>query len=722
MFAPAFNPAAPDELFAACDMSPFFRTRDLGANWETLPFQQIQSNRSARVQFSGTPPAQVLYCIDHAGEVPHPEKSTDGGDTWNPLAVDPTGGEAYSLFADPADPNRLLVSDWCHLYYSGNGGASWATRFENDCGGNGLHVGGAFFDGTRIFVGTNAGLLVSTDGGTTFNTSTVTGIPSGRAIVSFCGAKEGETVRLFALTTAGDLYGGINAEEFFWSHQEVYVIDWGAASWSARNTGLPTGDGNGLAFIACALADIDTAYVSGQRENEYPMVYKTTNGGGEWTSVLLTSTNQNIATGWAGEGGDRGWSYGAGTVGFGVSPSDPNRLAFTDYGFLHLSIDGGATWRQGYLNPADQNPANTLIPKGKAYHGSGLENTSCWWLTWSDSQNIWGSYTDIRGVRSIDAGATWSFDYAGHSENTAYHCVRHPVTGALYMASGTVHDLYESTYLTDARIDGGDGRVLVSNDKGDTWQLIHDFGHPVVWLSLDPNRANTLFASVVHSSAGGIHVSHNIDEGSASDWSKLATPPRTQGHPFVIQALNDGTLVCTYSGRRAPGFTDSSGVFVSTTDGASWVDRSHANMHYWVKDVVIDPHDAAQNTWYVGVWSGWGGPLETNNEAGGLYRTVNRGVDWTRIHDGYRVSSCAVNPASANEMYLTTETDGLWRTTNLGDTAPTFELVGDYPFRHPKRVFFNPFAAGEIWVTSFGNGIRVKAATGPAAVTGWQVR
>jgi hypothetical protein len=51
-------------------------------------------------------------------------------------------------------------------------------------------------------------------------------------------------------------------------------------------------------------------------------------------------------------------------------------------------------------------------------------------------------------------------------------------------------------------------------------------------------------------------------------------------------------------------------------------------MRYWTKDVVIDPHDATQNTWYAGVWSGWGGPpnglardLRPDESAGPTYTT-----------------------------------------------------------------------------------------------------
>ena len=63
--------------------------------------------------------------------------------------------------------------------------------------------------------------------------------------------------------------------------------------------------------------------------------------------------------------------------------------------------------------------------------------------------------------------------------------------------------------------------------------------------------------------------------------------------------------LATYSGRRTTTFTDSSGVFVLPAGASSWTDVSDARMHYWVKDLVVDPNDASQGTWYVGVFQAW---------------------------------------------------------------------------------------------------------------------
>jgi Viral BACON domain/Putative binding domain, N-terminal len=701
LFAPSFSPHNPNEIFIACDMGEVFHSTNLGASWDVFDFRQIQGNRESQVRFTSNP--SILYAIDYTGDLVRPSKSTDGGLTWHRLSSDPTFGEAYSLFADPASSSNLIVSDYSHIYLSTDGGNTFGQKFST-ASGNGCFVAGAFFDASTIYVGTNLGLLVSTGSGA-FVAAGVGGIAASQAIVSFAGSKQGSTLRFFCVTLdSADVYPGLYTEGSYFSYRGVYSIDVGQANWTSRITGIVANDFP--FFVAMSRGDDSIAYLSGQNLNEFPIVYKTTNGGGSWQSVLLTNNNQNIYTGWAGRGGDRDWSYGAGALGLAVSPVDANKVAFTDLGFSHLTTDGGATWKQMYVIPADQNPPNALTPKGRSYHSAGLEDTTCWWLTWKDPNNMFASYSDIRGTRSTDGGASWSFNYSGQPYNSTYQSLKHPVSGALYAATSSVHDMYQSTRLQDSILDSGTGAIKYSTDGGANWLTLHDFVHPVIGLTLDPNNTNRMYASVIHSTLGGIYVSSNIQNGAASTWAKLANPPRTEGHPFNINVLNDGTLVCTYSGRRNSSgtFTASSGVFVSTDGGASWIDRSHTGMRYWTKDLVIDPFDPTQNTWYAGVFSGWGGPP---NGLGGLYRSTDRGISWTRINSLDRVTSCAFNPANSNEMYLTTETDGLWHSSNINIASPLFTAVTSYPFRQPERVFFNPYDPTEIWVTSFGNGLRV---------------
>ena len=45
--------------------------------------------------------------------------------------------------------------------------------------------------------------------------------------------------------------------------------------------------------------------------------------------------------------------------------------------------------------------------------------------------------------------------------------------------------------------------------------------------------------------------------------------------------------------------------------------------------------------------------------------------------------------------------------SNVNTASPTFAEVTAYPFKQPERVFFNPYKNEEMWVSSFGNGMKM---------------
>jgi|GEM_PF-572163 len=707
LFGASLSPFDPNAIWIASDMSDMFTTVNLGQSWTTVPHQQLQVFRNSVVQFTNDP--NILYVLSNGGGAYYPKKSFDGGKTWQRLTTDPTNNGAYNLYADPASTVNILISAQTQLYFSSDGGTTFHSVFT-DTTGNGLFCAGAYFDGQNIYVGTNNGLLVSNNGGSTFGLSAISGIAAGEGIFSFAGAKQNGTARFFCVT-----YALAGLKPAFYptaqAHKNFYTVDAGQTTWTVVGTGIPTGDK--LAYVSMALNDISTAYVSGMKSSgnvlgsNYRQVYKTTDGGANWAAVFLGVNNQNIGTGWGGHQGENGWGWFNHATAFAVSPTDKNKVVINDLGWTHITTDGAATWKQIYTDVT--HPMNTTAIKGSTYHGVGIEPTVCNSMVFCDAQNLFITFCDIMGNVSGDGGQSFSF-YSSIAINSSYdlgEVVLHP-SGTLYASySSTPDPTYNVLNISDAQIDAGSGGILTSIDKGKNWTILHSFGLPVYFVALDPNNPNRLYASVAHSTQGGIYVSNDINNGTTATWTKLAAPPRTEGHPYHIAVLKDGTLVCTYSARQTTGFTASSGVFFSSDNGQTWIDRSHSGMYYWTKGITIDPADAAQNTWYVCTTDNFG---NTQNTPGGFYKTTDRGQTWTKLYS-HGCGTCTVSPVNANDLYLTTTVNGLQFCGNRNAATPTFTQDANYPFREPKRVYYNPFNNSEIWVLSHGNGMRVGTVT-----------
>src|SRR5262249_55469372 len=155
----------------ACDMGPQFHTTDLGRSWSVIPFRQLQSNKWSTVRF--TKDRNVCWTLDFSsrkgGEGARPVRSTDGGKTWQALPEDvwPFTRRAGSIDVDFHNPGVIVLSaEGKHIYVSRDAGKSIQRVFSGEPS---LYVGGVFFDGKDIYVGTSHnGLIVSRDGGQTF--------------------------------------------------------------------------------------------------------------------------------------------------------------------------------------------------------------------------------------------------------------------------------------------------------------------------------------------------------------------------------------------------------------------------------------------------------------------------------------------------------------------------------------------------------------------------
>lgn len=714
LFFPSINPANDDEFYVTCDMSELFHSTDFGNSYATIPHTNLQVNNTSTWEFTSNP--AIAYSYFNDGNEGFPVVTTTGGNSWTKLSAYNVSnyGKIYKMSADPDLSARVLISAYGDILFSKNGGNSFTLVKHAANMGAGLIMGGVMWDGYNIYIGTNEGIIRSTDGGTSFSMMSTSGMTTGQAIWSFAAAKAGGTTRFVCIAgTAANLYNGIMPWDYWGTAQGVYTMDNASGTWVSKSTGINFST-DFVMYAGMARNDVNTIYLGGNdNTTSGPLVYKSSNAGSSWNKVFNTTNNANIITGWEGYSGDKNWSWSEACFGVTVAPFNSNKVLFGSFSNVHRTTDGGATWRQAYVNSSEEHPAGAATPQKQAYTSIGLENTTCWQVFWPDANTMYGCFSDIGAIKSTDGGNKWGFNYSGLSVNSLYRMEK--TNGVLFAACSNIHDIYQSTRLTDATLDAndGNGKIMLSSDNGVNWSALKVFNHPVFWLAADPNNIQKMYASVIHfggtqgSQQGGIYATSNLFAGAPAVWTKLPNPPRTEGHPASIVVLNDGKVLCTFSGRRtSSGFTESSGVFLYDPATNNWSDKSDPGMQYWTKDIIVDPSDPTQNTWYVAVFSGWGG---APNGKGGLYKTTNRGTSWVKLTGTQfdRVTSITFNPQNSSEAYLTTETQGLWISHNMNSVTPDWSLVTSYPFRQPERVYFNPYNQSEVWVTSFGNGMKV---------------
>ncbi|MEE9445803.1 MAG: hypothetical protein V3V19_09085 [Cocleimonas sp.] len=543
----------------------------------------------------------------------------------------------------------------------------------------------------------------------------------------------------------------------------VYRMDWSDNKLKQKWQELRYNNTEFLPFwVRTSRNDIETVYLAGLDKNPWtrPSVIKNKQGGlGRWQSIFQTDENQgnnknvnyegsnwvpkkpnqNIQSGWAATDGvyeavngiiEMSWNWSPNAEGFAIDPNDSARLVFST-NTLHVSEDGGKLWRQVYTYQNIQNPAGQATPKhdsDKRYKSNGLEPTVAWWMEWLSDTNLIVALTDIKGMLSDDGGDSWrSLANTLANENT-YKITKSIDRQHLYAATASPNDIYLDHYrlrdleyetsgikscLADRLSNEFMGTVSRSDSNGKNWEILQKFNCPVVWVEVDKSSPDTVYASVVHSKFGGIYVCKNA-RAKVPVFSILTQNPKSVGgNPQTIFSLENGDLLTSWSVRfdTETGKPVGSGIFRWDTAGEPQKDwhsfQQPKAMDIWTRDFVLHPDDP--KVWFVATYNRYnkfsGKSNKVEQGGGGIFRFSQNGERYQRITPDrlYRTDSIRVNPKNADEAYVTTENEGLWKTSNLSDENPTFKRVESFPYRHTVRVFYSP--QGQVWVTTFGGGL-----------------
>lgn len=562
-----------------------------------------------------------------------------GVGVWTPLG--PDGGGAYSVAADPADPEVVYAGTALGVFKSIDGGESWSLIRSEPGGANVFAlVGGTLY----VRPLSTAQLLKSTDGGQTW--SAATNLPP---LVRGLVADPRVANRVWAIG------------------RDVYRSDDGGATWtSIAKPKSPGKRERGLSSLA-----VDPA--------------------GPWIYVTLANAFFRSA--------DLGktWQLGGGiqtkdAVGWlAVDTAQPSVLYAATVYQVFRSVDRGLHWQQVGVGRLKHPVFGLLTAGGRVYvsrYGSGILHSSDQGATWTRGA---GAPADAAGLaavpgviyagtfadgqpggpyRSRDGGATWervsrgiralsvsalAVDpsdpdvlYAG-TDNVGL--MRSADRGATWQAVAFPYQWGQYLGGYDILVDPSQRFVyaivsidwlLRSEDGGETWRVF-PLSNPLFSLTLDPRQPGALWG-------GGFRLFHSVDRGER--WTPVTVPDPSHHYLSEVQ-VDPGDPRILY----ALGYHSSDlrrRLLRSADGGQSWQRRDAGIGANVIIAMALDP--AARDILYVGTEDG-------------LYRSPDAGRTWTRLPGiAGEVREVAIAPTLPATVYVAGPQLGVRRSTDGGQT------------------------------------------------------
>lgn len=349
-------------------------------------------------------------------------KSTDSGVSWtqktfgsySPASPQYAHSSHHALAFKPDDPNTIVAATDGGLFKSTNGGDTW-TRLNNGLAtfqfyatGNDLQnanllYGGAQDNGSSKYAGGTWIVLYGGDGGYCNVDFTNTNIlyaetqqgahfKSTDGGASFAAIQNGITGNGAWVTPV--VMDPANPNVLYTGTSVVYKTDDGGTDWTAISPALSN---NNISTIALAPSNPLVIYIGYENGG---LIWKTTNGGTNWTSISSGLPMAYVTR-------------------LAVHPTDANTVyaTFSGYGIEHVwkSTTGGAAWTDITGNLPDV-PCNVIVidpyTPTKLYLGTDL-----------------GVYT------SLDAGSSWT-DFSNGLPNVVVDDLTlHPATGMIRAAT-----------------------------------------------------------------------------------------------------------------------------------------------------------------------------------------------------------------------------------------------------------------------------------------------
>ena len=584
------------------------------------------------------------------------------GTSWN--AQGPNFKAIKALSISPQDTSVLYAGafGW-GVFKSTDGGTSWTNAKS---GLTNTYVRSVLaISNATVFCGTNDGVFKTTDGGLTWvrvltTTFSVRGLAHDVQTTSLYAATYGSG--LFKSTDFGSSWTPLTVNDPVssqtLSHQwdvamfgrdSLYVggsignissggalfssID-GGISWKQVQRGI--GIRSSVRSIAVSPNSPDSSLIIGTAAKG---VYKSTNGGINWTTINGDSTVHPLA------------DLQTNAVAFNTT----GRYAGTDSVggfFLRALGDTSVGWIPGTGLPGAQavvssiriNPANrSAVYVGT--EGQGVYKSTDAGFAWlGKNSGMLGTAARViklngngQLILGTDFGdGLWISTNQGTSWNKSMSLATSNAITSIAITN-TSAILYVGAY--------GSG-VYKSINSGSTWTITDStvLNHFVRTLSASPSNANIVFAGT------GNGVYKTIDGGASWLASNSGIPASTSIRSMAIDSLNPNVI---YAG------TDSLYLFKTTNAGASWINYTNVNgflpQDRFIRSITIDY--SAGSTVYA------------TADSGRIYKSTNSGSSWillARLPATHSVRSLLIHPNDHKIFFAATFGDGIFMSADSG--------------------------------------------------------
>jgi photosystem II stability/assembly factor-like uncharacterized protein len=699
-------------VYVGCDVGGIYKSTDHGNTWE-IKDNGLSIYFVHDIAYDQNTP-EILYAATRGGVF----KSVNGGENWqakrsgfppvsdyhfsapvSDIVVDPNNDSIIYAGIGVPDPGYDLNGfHWetaeikGAIYKSTDYGENWGLIHNTGIDTTAMIYSMAIDpdNSNIVYAATSTGIYKSSTAGETW-TPKNSGLPHQLTMKLVIDPINTDTlyVTLWAEPGNASWEGG------------VYKSINGGDSWVAKNNGLQQeiGEVSGMTCNYPAMLideqNPQILYVGNIPWTPDPGVYKTTNGGDDWTWVSRPEPpDQNMNVGWIVE-------HGVSAMCMAIDPNNSNSLYFGTSMHLFKTENAGVSW----------NPAYTDSIGMGYWKGNGFETTCLGKIAVdpTNSNNVYAGYWDIGFFKSIDGGVSFkrAVDSMAYDANT-FDIIVDPANPAIiYAACGW----WEENL----------GKVYKSTNFGESWTAL-DNGIPdaQIWsMALDKNspiNSRTLYAT---SYENGIYKTTDGGESWFPVNDGLGVDNNLQIRKIFIDPNNSDVL---YAGIEAKLIEDGNnlitiqgGLFKTVDAGTNWtrIDNSLPQLSVW--DIKVVPGNS--QIIYTAVSSEYDHSLQ-EYFYGGVYKSSDGGDTWAMINTGFgdmdnlNVSSLAISPTNDSIIYAATTDSpyhdecsgrGIYKSTNAGNS---WQAVNNgLGVLYYSCITVDPSDPGTLYAGSAGNGI-----------------